>query len=1202
MWLEVILLNFLISIFPEISGFVNLAHTPGQKLQGTASWNVDAHPSAGGADKVVDGDTRQGYLPTCAIADYGAYTYKSVWWKVWLDRKFNIAYLEVYLRSGTTMRATGFSLYTYDEVSYEPPNGNSGSLIFKHDPMSECPKSFWNITVNTLAQGIAFYNERPRGFRTSCTTTDVTKTSIEICEVRVMGCDQNRYDFGCRKPCDAKCKDSHCDVFNGSCIYGCSNPDAVSIDCVCEDGKYAFNGRCEPCGHCQVGTVCDKGTGRCPSGCNEHWSGDLCKECADGYYGQNCGSTCGNCLQGFCDKKSGTCLSNCKPNWKEPLCQECVDGYYDQNCRTQCGNCREGHCDKTTGHCPSGCKLNWKEPLCQECVDDYYGLNCSTKCGNCLEGFCDKKNGSCQSGCKQNWNKPLCQECVDGFFDKDCSTRCGHCLTGVCDKTDGTCMSGCSLNWQEPLCQECVDGFYFEDCSKSCGECLGEVCEKKNGFCKSGCLKNWQEPLCQEYINGFYDQNCSTQCGNCRTEFCDKKNGSCLNGCKTNWGGPLCKVLAERQDEEENNAAIIGGIVPVILIAVLIGVLILIFYRRYKNNGGKEGLMENDKHFGRKADGGRHGKDNETEFFDEVCNPGTSQADENGYYNTDLFITNINIGDLRNVINEKNMGENSQFRQEYKRLPPANLSVCQSAQKTENKAKNRFKTTFPYEHSRIILKEMWTDSDNDYINANFISDCNGENRYIAAQGPRDNTLRDFWRMIWQENIKDIIMLTNLVEKGKNKCSQYWPDKDKSIGIGLCTISLREETVYAFHTLRKLSVERKDPPSKRTITQFHYTAWPDHGTPQELELVQFHRFVSRRIHTDVPLLVHCSAGVGRTGTFIGLDSLLTQGRDTGRINVFEFVKQMRENRMTMVQTPEQYIFLHEALNCGFQGDFLLSRDEFPTKSEALLNDNAPLNQRALYKEFKVLETLTSNSNFLADEVATSVENTKKNFSQDILPVSKFRPYLTTYVKGRNDYINAVMVPSYKNPAGLIITQKPLPDTEMDLWRLCFDHEVNALVVLNAKNEANGWFPKRGSSKACVPFTLTAGGTGSNISGVSQDHVVISGDNVKKEIEVFQVQTDDNDTILKATELVLEKEKQSPFTSVVISKDGAGPAGILCVLHNALQQISMDGEVDIFTIVRQLKVRRPEVITTLEEYRRCYQLVSQSVSTEGIYANM
>ncbi|XP_061180609.1 receptor-type tyrosine-protein phosphatase epsilon-like [Saccostrea echinata] len=770
-------------------------------------------------------------------------------------------------------------------------------------------------------------------------------------------------------------------------------------------------------------------------------------------------------------------------------------------------------------------------------------------------------------------------ECADGYYDQNCSTQCGNCRVGFCEKKNGSCLSGCKLNWKEPLCQECVDGHYDQNCTTRCGNCREGFCDKTNGSCLAGCKLNWKEPLCQECSDGVYDHKCSTMCGNCSVGFCDKKNGSCLSGCKLNWQEPLCQECADgyydescsRQcghclqgDCDKTNGTCMSGCSP----------------------NWQEPFCQ----------------ENETEVFDGVCNPVTNQSDDDGYYNTVQFNTNISIGDLQNVINEKSLGGNNQFHQEYKKLPTANLNICESAKKTENAVKNRFKTTFPYEHSRIILKERWNESDNDYINANFITDCIGENRYIAAQGPKGNTLKDFWRMIWQEDIKDIVMLANIIENGKNKCTQYWPEKDKAMQIGPCNISLIEETIYAFQTLRKFSLERAHPPSKRFITQFHYTAWPDHGTPEEVGLVQFHRFVSKRIHTNVPLLVHCSAGVGRTGTFIGLDSLLKQGRDTGRINVFEFVKQMRESRMTMVQTPEQYVFLHEALNCGFQRDYLLSKEEFSTKTEALLNDNAPLNQTALYKEFKFQQTLKPLYDHAIVEEARKTENTTKNYSKDILPVTKYRPYLTSYVKGRNDYINAVMVPSYINPSGLIITQKPLPDTEVDLWRLCFDHGVNALVILNEDDQANDWLQKRGLSKACVPYTVTVGDTGSNISGVSQDHLAISSDMEKKQIELFQVHADDNDAVLKAAELVLEKAKQSSFTSLVISKDGAGPAGVFCVLHNALQQISMDGEVDIFTIVRQLKIRRPEVITKLEEYRRCYQLVSQSVSTEGIYANM
>ncbi|XP_061180534.1 multiple epidermal growth factor-like domains protein 10 [Saccostrea echinata] len=430
-----------------------MAHTPNQNLQGIASWNVAPHESSWTADKAVDGNTNQTYLPTCAIAAFNINVYKSVWWKVWLTRKFNIAYLEIYLRSGTTSRATGFSLYTYEDVSYNPPFGDTGSLVYRHDPMSGCPVSIYNITVNKLAQGIAFFNERPDGFTSSCLSVDILKTTIDICEVRVMGCDQNRYHFGCTDACSDKCKNRHCDAFNGSCIYGCFDPNAVSLDCiVCDNGTYALNGRCVQCGHCKHDTPCDKGTGRCLSGCEENWTGDLCKECVDGFYDKDCSRKCGNCLEGVCDKTNGTCMSGCSANWQKPLCQKCIDGFYDQNCSTKCGECQSEFCDKENGSCLNGCKTNWKEPLCQECIDGFYDQNCSTMCGECREGFCDKKNGNCLNGCKTNWKEPLCQECANGLYDESCNLQCGNCIQGICDKKKGTCTKGCLQDWQGPMC------------------------------------------------------------------------------------------------------------------------------------------------------------------------------------------------------------------------------------------------------------------------------------------------------------------------------------------------------------------------------------------------------------------------------------------------------------------------------------------------------------------------------------------------------------------------------------------------------------------------------------------------------------------------------------------------------------------------------------------------------------------------------
>nr|XP_022306516.1 receptor-type tyrosine-protein phosphatase alpha-like isoform X4 [Crassostrea virginica] len=1124
MWTEFcVLLHFV----ARASGFVNLAHTPAQQLQGAANMSKPPQDPAWSANKAVDGNTSQELLTTCAVMDYTK-NYNSVWWKVRLGRRFNVAYLEVYFRSSTITRATGYYFYSYDSTDVFDPNSlHPNNLIYHHNPISGCPASIQNINVNRLAQEIVYINKRPQDHISTCIGADSQKTTVEICEVKVMGCDANRYSNGCGKKCDGKCKSHQCDAFNGSCIYGCADPNALTIDClVCQDGQYISNKQCKPCqGHCKDGTPCNKLTGKCDNGCNNHWTGSFCETCSLGYYGDDCNSECGKCAgNDVCDNQSGDCPGECLGNWQKPKCNACSLGYYGDDCNSECGKCA----------------------------------------GN--DG-CDSHSGDCAGECLGNWQKPKCNECLDGFYGSTCNATCGYCKDKQpCDKDSGECVHGCKPHYEQPLCEECSDGFHGSTCNSTCGNCTDG-------------------------------------------QPCDKNTGKCLSGCRPHYKPPFCKVKSTPQtgDEETNTGAIAGGVVAVLIVVVIVGLAGFFFKRRQGVNkrdpAGHVQIVSNDRKKGSKGNKYADISDNSLERSQEEHTDAALSGDDGGYYNTAEITAYIRTQDLHRVILEKNKKENNVFLDEYKRLPVGNTDKCKIGQQKGNVVKNRFKTTFPYDHSRVILTEKWTDNDNDYINANFIKNCNGDKAYIAAQGPKKVTLADFWRMIWQENVKLVVMLTNIVENGKNKCTQYWPEKDKGMDVGPCKIKLLEETEYAFHTYRKFTVQQNNS-NTRTIAQFHYTAWPDHGTPEELGLVQFHRAVTQKYQTGGLMLVHCSAGVGRTGTFIGLDSLLQQGREFGRINVFEFVNQMREDRMTMVQTAEQYIFLHKALLCGFQeNNTMIKEDNIPTKINSLLQDTSPLNQRALYKEYKVLQTLNPAFDDKDKEDGQTPDNRGKNYDLKILPVSKYRPYLTTYIKGRNDYINAVCVPSFTAPGAFILTQFPLKDTEVDLWRLCMDHDVNALVVLGDTNEQGvSWIPQKGSTSFCTPYSLTTENTGSGISGVTQDTMVISIEDQRKELDVFYIPFGNDNAILKGVELLLEKEKQISFTSVIMSKDGAERVGVFCVLHNVLQQLRMDKEVDIFTAVRQVQTRRPEVISKLDEYRRCYELVPVSISEDGIYANM
>eukprot|EP00105_Crassostrea_gigas_P005306 XP_011418859.1 PREDICTED: multiple epidermal growth factor-like domains protein 6 [Crassostrea gigas] len=327
------------------------------------------------AGVAIDGNTDQSYLSnSCAITNVDGNRNTSIWWKVWLQKKFNIAYLEIYFRSDTYKRSTGFSIYTYVPQIFHPLS-DPKHLVYHHDPKSGCPSSIMNITINNLTQGITYINTRPQGYTSNCIGDNEMYTGIEICEIRVMGCDATRYSANCSQICPTKCSGG-CDAFNGSCIHGCSNPSALTIDCiVCRDGEYISNKVCVNCpGHCKDRSPCNKLTGRCDNGCANKWTGTFCNICSANYYGSDCNTPCGHCKgNDVCNNITGHCPNSCQSYWQGNRCDECVDGFYNATCTGQCGHCLNARsCDKLNGYCPSGCTPNFQAPLCQECSGGFY--------------------------------------------------------------------------------------------------------------------------------------------------------------------------------------------------------------------------------------------------------------------------------------------------------------------------------------------------------------------------------------------------------------------------------------------------------------------------------------------------------------------------------------------------------------------------------------------------------------------------------------------------------------------------------------------------------------------------------------------------------------------------------------------------------------------------------------------------------------
>ncbi|KAK3106351.1 hypothetical protein FSP39_018276 [Pinctada imbricata] len=158
-------------------------------------------------------------------------------------------------------------------------------------------------------------------------------------------------------------------------------------------------------------------------------------------------------------------------------------------------------------------------------------------------------------------------------------------------------------------------------------------------------------------------------------------------------------------------------------------------------------------------------------------------------------------------------------------------------------------------------------------------------------------------MIWENGSSKIVMLANLVELGKNKCEQYWPnEKQEKINVGTYDIIMQNEKLYGAYNVRELLLKYKETREQRKVVQFHFTTWPDHGTADAIQLAIFQHVIDcEATQSTGPMVVHCSAGIGRTGTYIALDAMTKWIRNHSKVDVYSFVSSMRNNRMNMIQT-------------------------------------------------------------------------------------------------------------------------------------------------------------------------------------------------------------------------------------------------------------------------------------------------------------
>ncbi|XP_068091298.1 receptor-type tyrosine-protein phosphatase delta isoform X23 [Hyperolius riggenbachi] len=685
------------------------------------------------------------------------------------------------------------------------------------------------------------------------------------------------------------------------------------------------------------------------------------------------------------------------------------------------------------------------------------------------------------------------------------------------------------------------------------------------------------------------------------------------------YSDPVVSAESDAQpitDEEEGLIWVVGPVLAVVFIICIV-IAILLYKsskpdRKRTESESRKSSLPNNKEIP-----SHHPTDPVELRRLNFQTPGSGVAGYTGNLHSSSMASHppIPILELADHIERLKANDNLKFSQEYESIDPGQQFTWEHSNLEVNKPKNRYANVIAYDHSRVLLSAIEGIPGSDYINSNYIDGYRKQNAYIATQGPLPETFGDFWRMMWEQRSATVVMMTKLEERSRVKCDQYWPSRGTET-YGLIQVTLLDTVELATYCVRTFALYKNGSSEKREVRQFQFTAWPDHGVPEHpTPFLAFLRRVKTCNPPDAgPMVVHCSAGVGRTGCFIVIDAMLERIRHEKTVDIYGHVTLMRAQRNYMVQTEDQYIFIHDAL------------------LEAVTCGNTEVPARNLYAYIQKLTQIETGENVTGMELefkrlASSKAHTSRFISAN-LPCNKFKnrlvnimPYESTRVclqpiRGveGSDYINASFIDGYRQQKAYIATQGPLAETTEDFWRMLWEHNSTIVVMLTklremGREKCHQYWPAERSARYQY-FVVDPMAEYNMPQYILREFKVTDArDGQSRTVRQFQFTDWPEQGVPKSGEGFIDFIGQVHKTKEQFGQDGpisvhcsagVGRTGVFITLSIVLERMRYEGVVDIFQTVKMLRTQRPAMVQTEDQYQFCYRAGLEYLGSFDHYA--